>query len=511
MIRPLPYPGHSWSFTQHAVGLDANTLYDFLKCAAPFEGDVEGYDEKITALMVASGILTTNERDGEQDAWRDYQQLLAELGLIYSTKICRALTLTELGHMFLAGEIGFSELVGVQALRYQYPNGQKSTIQSRLRRELASASIPFPDTLTEFQAGRQVLLKPGALILRVLVELHKAGLNPSLTVSECQAFLIPCRANSEWAKAFSEIVTHRKLPTNIDDVYRHSRRNIQDWFKFLKKSDFFMGGNTSQLLLSTYAMSNIDLVMEYCASQEKETSFWIPIEFDIPARLSWFDWFGHISFEAQKALRFDITNDAEYLEKNYVAGIEEEEEDGDVVSSDVASLNLKPVDLEHLGRNTPLKSSGDIAALADSLRKGAQKRHAKTLLHDRIIMELAESFIAQGATVESDPDSVDLCAVWPSGGSAIFEVKTVTRRSLQVRLRTAIGQVEEYAYRRQRAGNVVSDRVVVVNTELDSKAWQTSFLTDHLGIGLICKPASSYSAYAPRDAQTKQHWLTLGN
>ena len=65
MVRPLPYPGHSWSFTQHAVGLEPKTLYDFLKCAAPFDGDIEGYDEKITALMVASGILTPNERDGE--------------------------------------------------------------------------------------------------------------------------------------------------------------------------------------------------------------------------------------------------------------------------------------------------------------------------------------------------------------------------------------------------------------------------------------------------------------
>ena len=507
MVRPLPYPGHSWSFTQHAVGLNPNTLYDFLKCAAPFEGDVEGYDEKITALMIATGILTPNERDGVLDAWRDYQQLLAELGLIYSTKICRALTLTELGHMFLAGEIGFAELVGVQALRYQYPNGQKSTIQSRLRREFESASIHCPDTLIELQSDRKILLKPGALILRVLIELHELGLNPSLSVSECQAFLIPCRTNVEWPDALSGIVAHRKSPSNIDAVYRHSRRNIQDWFKFLQKSDFFVDDNTGQLFLSVYAIANINLVKEYCASQEMAASFWIPVEFDIPARLSWFEWFGHLPFEAQKALRFDIKNDAEYLENNYVAGIEEEGEDGDIIAPDFVGINLNPVDLESLGRVTPFKFSGDITALAESLRMGAQKRHAKTLLHDRIIVELAETFIAQGATVESDPNSVDLYAIWPSGDSAIFEVKTVTRRNLQMRLRTAIGQVEEYAYRRQSSGNAVSDRVVVVNTELDSRAWQISFLTDYLGIGLICKPISSYSAFAPSSARTKKHWL----
>ena len=335
------------------------------------------------------------------------------------------------------------------------------------------------------------------------------GLNPSLSVSECQAFLIPCRSNSEWPDAFSEIVAHRKSPSNIDAIYRHSRRNVQDWFKFLQKSDFFGDDYSSQLSLSAYAMANISLVKDYCASQEAVESFWIPVEFDIPARLSWFEWFGHITFDAQRALRFDVENDAEYLEHNYVAGVEEDDEDGKVISLDVVGLNLKPVDLGHLGRDTAFEFSGDIAALAENLRKGAQKRHAKTLLHDRIIKELAESFIAQGATVESDPDSVDLFAVWPSGNSAIFEVKTVTRRSLQLRLRTAIGQIEEYAYRRHCAGAGVSDRVVVVNTELDSNAWQTSFLTKYLGIGLICKPSSSYNAFAPEESTTKHHWLSL--
>lgn len=511
VIRPLPYPGHSWSFTQHAVGLNPKTLYDFLMCAAPFEGDTSGYKEKITALMIASEVLTPNERDGIPDAWRDYQQILAELGLIYSTKICRALTLTELGHMFLAGEVGFAELVGIQALRYQYPNGQKSTIQSRLRKELKSASIPCPDTLTELQANRQILLKPGTLILRVLIELYAAGLNPSLSASECQAFLIPCSTNSEWPNAISEIIAHRKSSSNINAVYRHSRRNIQDWFKFLQKSDFFRNGHTEHLSLSVYAISNIDLVKDYCDSQEAMESFWIPVDFDTPGRLSWFEWFGHIPFEAQKALRFDVANDPNYLEQNYVAGVEEEDKDSEVISFDISAINLKSLDLMHLGRDTPFEFSGDIESLAESLRNGAQKRHAKTLLHDRIIKELAESFIAQGATVESDPNSVDLFASWPSGNSAIFEVKTVTRRSLQGRLRTAIGQIEEYAYRRQCSGAGVSDRVVVVNTELDSKAWQTSFLTDHLGIGLICKPTSSYSAFAPSNARTKEYWLELEN
>jgi len=510
MTRPLPYPGHTWSFTQHAIGFKAKTIYDLLKCAAAFESRLEGYDEGITNLMVASGILTPNERDGENDAWRDYQQLLAELGLIYSTKIRRALTLTELGHMFLAGEIGFAELVGIQALRYQYPNGQKSTIQKRLRDELSAASIPCPNTLTELQASCQILIKPGALVLRVLSELHDAGLNPTLTASECQAFLIPCRTNAEWPAALSEIIANRQSNVNVDDVNRFTRRNIQDWFKFLKCSDFFAGmGNADWISLSTYAMENPQLIKDYCSMQEDPGTFWIADGYGIPERLTWFDWFGHLPFVVQKALRDDVADNEEYIEKNYMAGVAVEDEEDALPSPDLVSVNLRPLDLEHLGRDAEFEFGGDIEALVERLRQGAQKRHAKTLLHDRIIKSLAEAFIAQGAVVESDPDSVDLFSRWPSGESAIFEIKTVTRRSLQGRLRSAIGQVQEYAYRRHAAGEDYSDRVVVVNTELDENAWQTSFLTKHLGIGIICKPASSYSAFAPSTAKTKEHWLSL--
>jgi len=92
--------------------------------------------------MIESNILTSNLRDDVPDAWRDYQQLLAELGLIYSTKISPTLYLTNLAHMFLAGELGFSELVGMQALRYQYPNGQKSTIGARLTARGVTAEFP---------------------------------------------------------------------------------------------------------------------------------------------------------------------------------------------------------------------------------------------------------------------------------------------------------------------------------------------------------------------------------
>ena len=490
--------------SQHAVGLNPKTLYDFLKCAAPFEGELSGYDEKITNLMIAAGVLTANEREGAPDAWRDYQQLLAELGLIYSTNVVRALTLTELGHMFLAGELGFSELIGTQALRYQYPNGQKSIIQSRLRTALEAGSITAAGTLTEFQASQGILLKPGTLILRVLLELLSAGHTSLLTTSECQAFLLPCKTNQEWPAAYAEILAHRNSTTNIEAVNRHTRRNVQDWYKLLCKSDFFESGGSNVIRLTSYAMNNLALVQSYCELQEDAHSYWIPRSFDPEGRRQWFDWFGHLSYETQTALRTDVTNESDYVSANYVSGAEDEEDE--TTPSDSASVNLTPLDLAHLGRDTAYQFAGDLAALVESLRKGAQKRHAKTVLHDRIIKELAETFIAQGAKVESDPNSIDLFAAWPDGNSAIFEVKTVTRRSLQGRLRSAIGQVEEYAYRRHMSGAMRADKVVVINTELTSSAWQIDFMTRHLGIGLICKSPRTYRGFAADSLRSQSYW-----
>lgn len=81
--------------------------------------------------------------------------------------------------------------------------------------------------------------------------------------------------------------------------------------------------------------------------------------------------------------------------------------------------------------------------------------------------------------------------------------------SIQGRLRTAIGQVEEYAYRRQSEGNPPPDRVIVVNAAVEESAWQRAFLTEYLGIGLICKSSRSYSAFAPTSSLTKDYWLSL--
>jgi hypothetical protein len=507
MSRKLPYPGHSWSFTQHAVALDPVTLYDFLKCAAPFEGQSEeNYRTGITNLMVELKILTPNVRGQVPDAWRDYQQVLAELGLIYSTTLSPSLRLTDIGHLYLAGEIGFSELIGMQALRYQYPNGQKSTIQARLRTELSSQNQTVPSTLIELQANKGVLVKPGVLVLRILIELMKLTEKAIITVDECQKFLLPCTKNSEWPLAIQEIIAFRKNTTrDLQHENQHSRRNFQDWFKFLSKSDFFDRVDASQITLSDYAIENMHWVGLCCDKQEDLSSFWIPTNFDILERKDWFSWFGSLDDESQLILRTDVTNDKKYSSINYVGS--PNNTDFDLPNAGVSSeVNLQDLDLDSLERDPNFNFSGDMSLLVENLRKGAEKRHAKTVLHDKIIKQLADRFILQGAKVKSDPNTIDLYAQWPSGDSAIFEVKTVTRKSFQNRLRSAIGQIQEYTYRKNFQGPEKSDRIIVVNTIISDSAWQADFLTDYLKIGLICETKGSYKAFSPVSSCTRQYW-----
>lgn len=499
MSALLPYPGFSWSFTQHAVGLAPDTLYKLLECSAQFEGSTSGYGKKITELMIAANILTVNEREGIPDAWRDYQQILAELGLIYSTRICPALTITEVGHLFLAGEIGFSELMSMQAFRYQYPNGQKSVIQSRLRTILSESNVLIPESLIELQSSRNILLKPAILILRVLIGLLKFEGVPALTINECQAFLINYKRNEDWGNALNDVVKFRGNPFDLRNINRHARRNVQDWFKFLSKTDYFSNDNPNALILSDYALSNIKLMEDICEEEEALDNFWIPIDYDNASKLSWFKFYGSYTSSAEILSKENL--DEKYILDNYVAGTSDE-----LDSTMEKGVLLKPLDLEYLSRKTSVKIPVDFEVLVNNVLSGIQKRHSKTLLHDALVRDIAEKCLKQGAIVESDPDSIDLLATWPSGESAIFEMKTVSKKSLKSRLRMAIGQVEEYVYRHSKLSNGVAEKIIVINTKLDKNSWQKDFLNNHLNIGLICKTPFDYSAFAPKNSQTGKFW-----
>ena len=133
MYPNIPYEGLSWPITQHAGVLKAEVFDGLLNaCLLCKRETIDA--KKINGYLVNNGILTANVRaDSNQvDAWRDYQQILSEFGLIYSTRITKVLTLTPIAMAYLNKNLSYPELITLQLLRYQYPNGHKSQLSPSL-------------------------------------------------------------------------------------------------------------------------------------------------------------------------------------------------------------------------------------------------------------------------------------------------------------------------------------------------------------------------------------------
>ena len=440
---------------------------------------------------------------------RDYQQVLSEFGLIYSTEISQTLMLTDIGHMYVAGSIGYSELMNQQVLRYQYPNGQKFTIQSRLRGELGGTAYEAADNIIEVMGLAGVMVKPGLLILRVLLELLNGGHHPEISVFECRKFLMPSRRNTDWPSCVEEIIRSRKANETDDKAHWHAQRNIQDWFKFLDQSDLFERRSAGALALSQVAMQMHSQLLGICIEGEKLSQFWAPADHTIKSRLSWFSWFGGLSLADQPLMPQEKSSDPEYIAENFVAGIEDPEGDDELTIASFSDIVLSPIDLDALGTGQVAGFNGNTDKLIEAMLHGFQKQQAKAILHDKIVKEVGSKLKQGGADISFGRSSIDLLATWPSGVSAMFEIKTVTKRSLQSRVRSAIGQLHEYQYRQTLQGREPSDLVVTINAPVDPSMWQSRFITDHMRMGLLCKVSSGYVGAGHPDLRSRQHWAMI--
>ncbi len=148
----------------------------------------------------------------------------------------------------------------------------------------------------------------------------------------------------------------------------------------------------------------------------------------------------------------------------------------------------------------------DINKLAESVKSGAIKRHAKAVLHDQIVLRFAERYQKQGAKVFVDPNSVDLFVKWGAEETAIFEVKTVTQKSMPQRLRQAIGQIKEYGFRLKKELGAIPDQVLIIDRPIEASAWQREFLNEYMNIGVICSASQDEKIFAPEQSKTSQKW-----
>lgn len=499
-MRALPYQDYSWPLTQHAAGFNKEAIHGMLSCALPFEGEANA-GRSITNLMVAAGLLTTNVRDGVADAWRDYQQLLAELGLIYSTRICPNIQLTDLAKSFVGGEVEYPSMMAMQSFRYQYPNGQKFTLQATQRTSLSGSRFAKIENQIKLHVAAGVMIRPAVLILRVLYELHTRYDERPLTLSEIRNFLLPSRTNSEWPQCVQEVVQSRASGgLNSREPVDRTRRNLQDWLKLLRENPFFNTDGRSFIGLSSLSIDNPDRVLSIISSGEDIGSFWIPLDHSVEEQIKWFSWYGRFG---------DIISyieEAEYQQTNQEEiDIDYQEEDEESIPATMP-VSLSEIDEEALLNKKGVSIGVDDYRIVNSVISGAMKRYAKHILHDEIVAEFSRKFKAQGARVESDPNTVDLLVSWEDK-SALFEVKTVSYKNIQSRLRLALGQVEEYSFRLSKEKGLSPDRCIIINRKLPNNSWQAEFLADHMKVGLISRTSSGIDLIPPREATSCSYWV----
>ena len=483
----LPYPGYSWSFNHHMGRVNSREVFALLESAYQFR-QYPNYRSLVNQALVAQEIFTPNVRadSGQVDAWRDYQQILPDLGLIYSTRYIRQPQLTPIGLMYIDGTIGYSELFSTQVLAYQYPNGHKTDISPAVREELSQAGISVPTNRMELDVNSGILIKPGVLILQILVELHQQGYFPTLDTRECLLALVPTIHNSDWQEAYTRLLQLRQTG-DTSEADKRRLRDVQEWFQFLGQSDFAVKeGN--KISLSSTAIAEIEQLQAILDFQADPVTFWIPqSSVERENALAWYGFFGSPSIESQWITPEELRNQ-DYLLKNYPDRELLDDIDSPPVVVEVSEINLRP-----FFPSIPDVVDVNMDVDVENITQGRIRLRNKTRQHQEIIVRLAKRLTELSYNVADDPNSVDLLAE-KHGYETIFEVKTINRRNFQPRIRLGVGQLSEYRYRRQLQTQIRPNSILVLGNTLQLPTWTPDYFSSDVNIGLLCSRADSFLA-----------------
>lgn len=494
MYPDLPYPGYSWPITQHMGVITPKSLFHILFAAARFR-DLDDPAIPINNYLIANGILTNDVRvdSGQPEAWRDYQQILSELGLIFSTEIVPQITPTSLGEAFLDRHLSFDELITLQAFRYQYPNGHKEQVSPPQRRALDGTAWHAGLGLARLQATAGVLLRPAVLIWRVIRGLESRGSPASLTTEEIQQYLMRCATHADTDRCIDALINARTGHTIFVSGGKRQRRNAQDWIKFLSYSPLFekhRRGNS--LWISAFGNGHANEIDEVCTVLETPSSFWNPApgmphqRLTREERLSWYNVFGRLD------LGIPLVPETSPAEGG---------EPPDEVEGEEPVLGLDPTtgladrayDLGVPGRAPA--DGGTIIATYDA---GLLDR--ATLAHDQMVRMIATVSAQKGATVRYG--RIDLLVEYRNH-EFIVEVKSVTRRNFVARLRYAIGQLFQYEYGRSLESTLPNSKVIAITAYLPPSSPWIPFINNHLRFELVVLEGSSLKVYSYSDLARK--------
>ncbi len=451
-------------------------LYHILWAANAFSHNHDPAAD-INSYLIANQQWTANIREdsGQPDAWRDYQQILSELGLMYSLESLPAITPTPLGLAFLDGSMGFSEVMTLQALRFQYPNGHHVMIGATQRSELATTSYVNVDSFTQLQALSNVMIRPTVLVWRVLRRLADLGTVPKLDVNEFESYLMRCSRNEDFAACADSISAARRKNIMFERLGSRQRRNAQDWMRFLRLTSIFSvtDGRPPSLTLSDFGNLHAAELDELCAVLEAPSTFWQPGSASAVDRLRWYSQFGGVDLSIPELPTATTTQD----KGEFVGGKEEDDHVESEESLSGGHINLREFQGVQHHREAPNGLTIQSVYRAE-LSKSAHR------LHDRMVLLIAETCRLKGAVVFEDPSSVDLLVQY-NRQEFIVEVKSVTAKNFVGRLRCALGQVLHYDYLRSPASNLPRRKVIALAAHIPDNSWSITFVNSYLKMDLL--------------------------
>lgn len=490
----LPYPGYSWSFNHHMGRVNPREVFALLESAYYFR-QYSNYRNLVNQALIDANVFTSNVRadSGQVDAWRDYQQILPDLGLIYSTRYIRQPRLTPIGLMYIDGTIGYSELFSTQVLAYQYPNGHKTDISPAMKRELLHEGLSIPSNRLELDTNSGILIKPGVLILQILVELYRQGYSPTIDTRECLLALVPTIHNGNWPEAYERLLQLR-LTGNLSPMDKRGLRDIQEWFQFLGQSDFASKVN-NKITLSTQTLNKVDQIQYLLDFHSDPATFWMSESAILSEdALSWYSFFGSPGIESQWMIPEEQRSER-YLSENYPIN-----ESSDVNDTPETILEVSEISLRTFTPSIPEITEFDIEVNIDNIISGRMQLRNKTRQHQEIVARLAVRLTELSFNIADDPNSVDLIAE-KEGSETIFEVKTINRRNIQPRIRLGVGQLSEYRYRRQLQTQVRPRSILVLGNTFQLPNWEYNYFMHDIDMGLICSRLDSFIALTQGDIE----------
>lgn len=476
MYPEIPYEGLTWSMNHHAGVISESVLRGLLEACSLCAGK-RADPTAINTYLRDNGILTANFRaDSQQaDAWRDYQQILSELGLIFSTSISNEVLLTPISVAFIDGTISFEELLTLQLFKYQYPNGHKTQISPSLRNSFPKGTFNYK-SVAHMQASNGIQVRPAVLVWMVLMRLYQQGIAPSVSVDEMQKYIVRATKNSDANACATAIILSRSGSVSYPSLAR-ARRNMQDWMKLLGTTPLFYISN-NRLHLSNYSIENAEELTGICETLSDPKTFWVPTGKNY--KWDWFAYYGNIDLSISLIPNIKTVSDKNGPQRQLDLNGD------DAVVPTGRSINLQPFsEIQYSdvsGNRRRIVSEYDY-------KKSQKGRN----LHDSMVNLIAQKCVANGASVFSDPKTVDLCARY-SGYEYLIEVKSITPSNFIARLRYAIGQVHQYNYLLPYSEN--RRLVLAFTADIPDDSWSIPFVTEYMSMDLLTLHASDLKVYS---------------